>query len=166
MHGATSFAEVQERRLDLTMRTLQHTSPSALASAHRGHVSFTWRKPTTSPRGTQPGAGPSSERSRFSEQTRSPFRGRSPSTPRSSDTRSSAQPWRTPSRSPSSRTCFNCGKPGHFAKDCRSSRNKVHFDVSRPTPPATAQGPSGPARGRGRGYRGRGRARGPGNSQR
>ena len=57
-HGATSFAEVQEtcRRLDLARRTSQHTRPSALASAQRERGSFTWRKPTTSPRGTRPGA--------------------------------------------------------------------------------------------------------------
>ena len=40
-----------------------------------------------------------------------PGRGRSPSTPRSHDPRPSTQPWRTTSRSPSSRSCFNCGKP-------------------------------------------------------
>ena len=53
LHGATSFADVQEtcRRLDLATRTSQHTSPSALASAKRERGSFTWRKPTTSPRG-------------------------------------------------------------------------------------------------------------------
>ena len=90
--------------------------------------------------------------------TYSPFRGSSPYTPRSHDPRHSTQPWRTPSRR-SSRTRFNCGKPGHFPKDCRAPRNNVHFDMSRPTSTATAQGPHGPARVHGRGYRGRGRQR-------
>ena len=62
---------------------------------------------------------------RVSVRPYSRFRG-SPSTPRPHDPRPSTQPWRTHSRSPSSRICFNCGKPRHFANDCRAPRNKVH----------------------------------------
>ena len=151
--------------LELAART------SALASVQRDPGSFPWRKPTTSPRGHRSGAGPSSERSRLSARRYSAFRGCSPSAHRSHDPSPSTQPWRTPSCSPSSLTCFNCGKPRHFATDCRASRNKVLFYVSRHFSIATVQGPTGPARGRGRGYRwrgryGRGRARGQENSQR
>ena len=72
LHGATSFAEVQEtcRRLDLAARTSQHTRTSALASVQCERGSSTGRKPTTSPRGPRPGSGPPRERTRFSERPR------------------------------------------------------------------------------------------------
>ena len=68
LHGATSFADVQEtcRRLDLAARNSQHTRPSALASVQRYRVSSPRLMPTTNPRDPRPGPGPSRERSRFS----------------------------------------------------------------------------------------------------
>ena len=171
-NGATDVRHAQElcRRMDLAARS---SAPTALAASMTRE-----RRQFTSNRSRDEGrsARSPSFRGRSPGRAQSPFRTTSPfarGPPRNQSwganrqSRSPSQrPWRStasprppsgrgpsPFARPQSAGCFNCGKPGHRAAECRAPKQtKVAFDAPKPSP-----GRGGYGRGRGGGRSGSGR---------